>query len=164
MTPELHRPVAIDRIGAAGLDVTVEATAEECAALARRMGLPAIESFVCTFHVERDIAQRLVGQGSLRASVVQTCVISLEDFAATVSEQFTVLFVPAGEESDDDDPETLDEIPYEYGTIDLGEAAAEQLALALDPYPKAPGAVLPESADEPSDHQFSALAALKRLQ
>ena len=42
MSPELHRPIAIDRIGAAGLDVLVEATAAECAALAQRMKLPAV--------------------------------------------------------------------------------------------------------------------------
>ena len=42
--------------------------------------------------------------------------------------------VPDGAESDDADPETLDEIPYVDGTLDLGEAAAEQLALALDPF------------------------------
>ena len=34
MIPELHRPIAIERIGPAGLDVTVEASAAECAALA----------------------------------------------------------------------------------------------------------------------------------
>ena len=44
------------------------------------------------------------------------------------------------------------------GTIDLGEAAAEQLALALDPYPRAPGAVL-EMEEEPEAAPFAALAA-----
>ncbi len=41
MTPELHRPVAVERVGPNGLDVTVEAGAEECARLARRLNLPA---------------------------------------------------------------------------------------------------------------------------
>ena len=164
MTPELHCPLAADRIGPAGLEITVEATSGECAALARRMGLPAIESLSCEFHLDRDLAHRLVGHGHLRARIVQTCVVSLEDFSAGVDEQFTVLFIPAGNESDNDDPEALDEIPFEDGIIDLGEATAQQLALALDPYPRAPGAELPENASDPEEHQFATLAALKRLQ
>ena len=164
MNPELARPIAAERIGPAGLDVTVEAAANELSALARRMGLPAVLALTCAFHLHRDAAHRLVAHGHLHAEVMQTCVISLEDFQATVEEQFTVLFVPAGEESEDDDPATPDEISYENGVIDLGEATAEQLALALDPYPRAPGAELPDSANDPEDHQFAALAALKRLQ
>ncbi|HLJ06828.1 MAG TPA: DUF177 domain-containing protein [Acetobacteraceae bacterium] len=164
MSPELHRPVAVDRVGPGGLDVTVEAATDELPALAHRMGLPAVLSLTCTFHLHRDPAHRLVARGRLHAEVMQTCVISLEDFPATVDEKFTVNFVPAGEETEDDDPSSPDEISYENGMIDLGEAAAEQLALALDPYPHAPGAELPDSANDPEDHQFAALAALKRLQ
>jgi uncharacterized metal-binding protein YceD (DUF177 family) len=164
MSPELHRTIAVDRVGPAGLDVTVEATTDELTALAHRMGLPAVLSLTCAFHLHRDAADRLVALGRLHAEVMQTCVISLEDFPATVDERFTVLFVPAGLETEDDDPSTPDEISYENGMIDLGEAAAEQLALALDPYPRAPGAELPDSANDPEDHQFAALAALKRLQ
>jgi len=164
MTPELHRPIAADHIGSAGLAVTVEATADELAALARRMGLPAVLSLTCTFHLHRDTTHRLVAQGHLHAEVMQTCVVSLEDFRAAVEEHFSVYFLRAGEETADDDPAAPDEIIYENGVIDLGEAAAEQLALALDPYPRAPGAELPDCANDPEEHQLAALAALKRLQ
>ncbi len=93
--------------------------------------------------------------------MVQVCVVTLDEFAQPVQERFTVLFVPAGTETEDDDPEAPDQIPYE-GVIDLGEAAAEQLALALDPYPRRPDA--PELADEHGDAggPFAALAALRR--
>ena len=64
--------------------------------------------------------------------MVQTCVITLEEFEAEVEERFILRFVPAGSESDDPDPETEDEVGYANGVIDLGDAAAEQLALALD--------------------------------
>ena len=164
MSAELYRPIAVDRIGPTGLDVTVEAGADELSALAQRMGLPAVLALTCAFRLHRDAAQRLVAHGHLHAEVMQTCVVSLEDFAASVEEKFSILFVPAGEESEDDDPAAPDEISYEHGVIDLGEAATEQFALALDPYPRAPGAELPDSANDPEDHQFAALAALKRLQ
>ena len=62
--------------------------------------------------------------------------------------------------------DALDTLPIENGAIDLGEAAAETLALALDPFPRSPGAdaalaeagVLGESEAGP----FAALADLKR--
>ena len=45
--------------------------------------------------------------------MVQTCVVSLEEFEAAIAEDFAVHFVPEGEESDDLDPEAEeDEIPY----------------------------------------------------
>ena len=160
--PELHRPIAIERVGPRGLDVAVEATAAECAALAARMNIPAVLSLTCRFHLVRDAAGGLLAHGSLTAQVVQTCVVSLEDFAAPVEEQFAVRCVPAGEEGDSADPEAIDEITYADGVLDLGEAAAEQLALALDPYPRAPDAVLPDMQDEGPERPFDALRSLRR--
>jgi uncharacterized metal-binding protein YceD (DUF177 family) len=157
MTPELQRPVAADRIGAAGLDVVVEAAPDELAGLTRRMQIPAVESLRCEFHLMRLTAATILAEGRLRARLVQTCVVSLEDFPAQIDETFRVRFVPDGEESDDPDPEADDEIGYAGGVLDLGEAAAEQLALTLDPYPRAPGAELPEIDAEAVEHPFAAL-------
>jgi hypothetical protein len=163
MTGELHRPLAVERIGAAGLDFDVEANQAECGALAARMQLPEIHSLTCHFHLLHESGDSIIAHGHLVARVVQTCVVSLEDFAATVDERFVIRFVPDGQESDDPDPEALDELPYGDGLIDLGETAAEQLALAIDPYPRAPGAVLPAAEVEAEPHPFAALSALKRL-
>ena len=145
MKPELHRPVAIDRIGAAGLDSVIEANPSECAALAVRMRLAAVNSVSCCFHLRRGAAGEFDARGSLAARVMQTCVVSLDEFEAAVVEDFTVRFVPAGREIENPDPDAEDVIPFTGGVIDLGEAAAEQLALGLDPYPRKPGAELPES-------------------
>jgi len=161
MTPELHRPVPLDRIGANGLDFIVEANPTELAALAPRMLLPAVHALVCRLHLERD-GDTVMAHGHLSARVVQTCIVSAEDFEAEVEEDFVVRFVPEGEESDDDEPDSIDEIPYVNRTLDLGEAAAEQLALSLDPYPRIPDAQLPETASEPEPHPFGALEALRR--
>lgn len=160
MTPEFHRPLSLDRVGPQGLDMTVEATRAECAALAERMKLPAVLALTCTFHLIREGRDIVQARGVLRAEVTQTCVVSLEDFDAPVEEVFQVRFVPLGEESDDIDPDSDDEIPFEGNQIDLGEAAAEQLGLALDPYPRMPGVEMPTAEDEPDPHPF---AALRRL-
>jgi Large ribosomal RNA subunit accumulation protein YceD len=162
MTPELHRPVAMERVGPGGLDYVVEASRDECAALARRMNLPAVLSLTCRFRLEPDLGGAILARGHLIASIVQTCVVSLDDFTAAVEERFVVRCVKDGMETDDPDPEALDEITYAGGIVDLGEATAEQLALALDPYPRCPGAVFPDIEVEPEPHQFANLEALKR--
>ena len=160
MTSEFYRSVSLDRIGSHGLDLTIEANAAECAALTVRMNLPAVLSLSCTFHLIREERDRVLARGVLRATVTQTCVVSLDDFDAVIEEIFQVRFVPSGEESDDVDPELEDELPFEGNLIDLGEAVAEQLALALNPYPRMPGVEMPAVEDEADPHPF---AALRRL-
>jgi uncharacterized metal-binding protein YceD (DUF177 family) len=162
MIPELHRPIAIERVGPGVLNVVVEASPAECAALTQRMNVPAVLELTCAFHLQRETHRTFLAGGHLTARVVQTCVVSLEDFTTTLEEHFAVRWVPEEEESDDADPSAPDEITYVDGVLDLGEAAAEQLALALDPYPRAPGAVLPDSAEEHEAQPFAALAALRR--
>ncbi len=55
-----------------------------------------------------------------------------------------------------------DELPYEGGVLDLGEAAAEQLALALEPYPRAPGEEIEPREDASGQRPFAGLASLRR--
>jgi uncharacterized metal-binding protein YceD (DUF177 family) len=160
MIPEFHRPLSLDRIGPQGLDLTVDANAAECSALAVRMNLPAVLAVSCAFHLIRESRDIILARGVLRAQVTQTCVISLEEFDAPLEEVFQVRFVPSGQETDDIDPESDDEIPFEGNVIDLGEAASEQLGLALDPYPRMPGVELPATEGDPDPHPF---AALRRL-
>lgn len=161
MIPELHRPLPLERIGATGMDFVVEASPAELAALAPRLLLPAVHRLTCRMHLVRDGVIVMV-HGHLSARIVQTCVVSLEEFESAVEEDFQVRFVPDGDESDDDDPDSIDEIPYINRTLDLGEAATEQLALSLDPYPRMPNAEMPETEAEPEPHPFAALEALRR--
>ncbi|WP_428489359.1 YceD family protein [Rhodopila sp.] len=160
MKPELHRPLSLDQIGPRGLDLTVEANPTECSALAIRMHLPAVLALSCAFNLIRQGRDIVLARGVLHARVTQTCVLSLEDFDAPLQETFQVRFVPTEQQSDDIDPEADDEIPFEGNLIDLGEAAAEQLGLALDPYPRMPGVEIPPAEDDPQPHPF---AALRRL-
>lgn len=169
MTPELHRPCATDRIPSTGMTVDVRASPEECAAVAARLLLPSVESLSCQFVLTRPLAGaqarregEIVGEGHLRARFTQECVVSLEPFEATLDERFRIRFVPDGSEFDDEDPESDDEITYSGAAIDLGEAAIEQLALVLDPYPRKPDAELPPEATDEPEGPFAALARLQR--
>ena len=156
--------MALDRIGAAPLEHVVEARPEEFEPLARRLGIPAVRGLRCAFRLRRVGGSVIEAEGDLEAEVVQVCVVTLDEFAQPLREQFAVQFVPLGAEAPDDDLAAPDQIAYEDGAIDLGEAAAEQLALALDPYPHRPGAELPSA--EPAEDQgpFASLAAFSRKQ
>ncbi len=159
MIPELHRPVALDRIGSQGMVLTVDAAPGELPEITVRLRLVALASLHCAFKLRRIGAATIEAEGALRARVTETCVVTLDPFEHDVEETFTVHFVPAGSEDDDPDPEAVDQIPFDGGSVDIGEAAVEQLALALDPYPRKPGAALPPELDAEPDGPFAALLA-----
>ncbi len=159
---ELERIVPLDRVSAHGTDIVVEATDAERTALARRLSLPAILQLRCRFRLRRALAGAVDADGTLEARVVRTSVVTLDDFPQDVAEAFQLRFVPVGQEGDDEDPDSPDEIPFDGTALDLGEAAAEQLALALDPYPREPGATLPEDSNDPVPASFAALARLRK--
>ena len=152
---EFSRFLEIDKIGHRGAHREIAATAAECRALADRFDLQDIRALSAELRLRRVRGDAVRLEGRIQASVVQTCVISLQPVQATIDEEIAVNFA----DSPEDDPEDL-EISYDddppepivNGRIDLGEAVAQQLALALDPYPRAPGAEIPadyrgESAD-----------------
>jgi len=153
--PEMHRPVALGQIGTAGLEREVVATPAECAAIAARLLLPAVAALTCRFRLANAGAGVVVAEGMLAARVTQECVVTLDPFEVDIAEAFRVRFVPEAQfdaEDDSIDLEADDKIPYAGSHIDLGDAAVEQLALALDPYPRKPGVALPEDGPQAPTH------------
>ena len=157
MKAELSRMVPVNRLPS---QFTVEGNPAECVALAARLLIPEVRRVVCRFELRRQ-GETIEADGVLEAEVVQSCVVSLDPVEQSVAERFTLRFVPEGDVTDDDDPEAPDEIPYRGSSIDLGEATAEQLALALDPYPRREDAELDPSATASEQTTFSGLAALR---
>ncbi|MFN4282655.1 MAG: YceD family protein [Alphaproteobacteria bacterium] len=184
--PEFSRRLPVHRGVEPVQSFAYEANADERAALAKRFGIIAIDSFAAEGTLATlDGGRRASLRGRVRAHVVQSCVVTLEPVGADIDESFALDFaddaaVAAIEKELELDPEAADPPdPLEGEAVDVGEAAAEQLALALDPYPRAPGAVLPgklvgESAGEtledaaesegstPKNSPFKALARLVR--
>jgi uncharacterized metal-binding protein YceD (DUF177 family) len=144
---EMTRLLPLSRLASSGLDFDVTATPAECAAIARRLQVVSLRTLDAHFLLHRLPAGTVEAQGTLKATVTQECVVTLDPFESTVAEQFVVRFVPEARFDDTEDPfldpESIDEIPYEGDRIDLGEATIEQLALALDPFPRKPGVELP---------------------
>ena len=139
------------------------------AALAALYGLADIALLRGTFVLRHEQGGVIAAQLVMQAKVTQTCVVTLEPFEARIDERSTLRFVPARSlpegEAAELDPESLegpDEIPYTDDVIDLGAALAEQLALTLDPYPRKPGAALPEAYRGEAETPFAALAAKLR--
>lgn len=125
--------------------VELVADAEERAALARRFGITAIDRLVARIELAED-GKAVGAEGTLEADLVQPCAVSGEDFPVAVREHVALRFVPAGSVPDAPDIEIeladdeLDEIEYDGEMFDLGEAVAQSLALAIDPYAEGPNA------------------------
>jgi uncharacterized metal-binding protein YceD (DUF177 family) len=141
MTPEFSRLVRVETIGDEPRSMTVSAEAAERAALAERFGLLAIERLEGHFSFHRD-ASGIHVEAHVMAAATQACSITGDPIAAAVDEHTRLRFVEEMEESEEIelDEEAIDVLPVEDGAIDLGEAAAETLALSLDPFPRGPGA------------------------
>ena len=159
--PEFSRPLPLALVGTAGREETLSATPAECAALAARFGILGIAAFAARLRLRPESDGAVLAEGRFTAAVTQACVVTLEPVAQQVDEAFACRFLPAGAIAEEG-PEEIDAIETNGGVADLGEAVAEALALALDPYPRAPGAVLPDAATEAPQGAFGALAALRR--
>ncbi len=141
MTPEFSRPERLDAIGAGERTVAIEADAAERAALATRFGLVSIERLAATYRVRKATAG-ITAEGRVQAEVTQACSITDEPLEAVVDEAVSLLFAEEGAPAEEVElgADALDTLPIEDGAIDLGEATAETMVLALDPFPRGPGA------------------------
>jgi uncharacterized metal-binding protein YceD (DUF177 family) len=160
LPPELSRPLPLGAIGPAGRQLAITATPAECEALSRRCHLLGIAALAAELQLTPEPDGAVRATGRFTATVTQACVVTLEPVEQHMALPLAFRLLPPGRE-EADGPDDLDEIACPDGMADLGEAVAEQFALALDPYPRAPGAELPPEAQ---DDAAGAFAALRRLQ
>ena len=167
--PEFSRPVDLARIGATETVHEVSAAPAERAALARRFGLLGLERLEARVRVRRGRGGALIYvSGHLSADVTQECVVTLEPVRNRVEEDFSVAYGQVAEGDVDVDLEDESAVePLPDGPLDIGEAVAQELSLALDPYPHAPGAAVEsdeggETAPPGRINPFSALAKLRQ--
>lgn len=142
-------------------------------AMADLAGLREISSARASFDLALDRRGRVHVAGTVRARVGQTCVVTLDPIDNEIDETVDVTFAPAEQipqfadlahealASEAEIPDAPE--PIVDGVIDLGRLATDVLLLAIDPYPRKPGAVFePEvAAADPEDHPFAALKALQ---
>jgi len=165
--PEFSRPFVIDRLGFGAVTETLRANPEERVRLAKRMGLVSLDGFAATVRLQRDLNTGFIHvSGRLEGDVVQTCILTLAAFPTHVEDSFETEFSSDAAEIGDEitlDMENEPPEPIIDGVIDLGELVSQYLSLALDPYPRAPGAALDPSWVETDRQATSPFAALKNL-
>jgi uncharacterized protein DUF177 involved in 23S rRNA accumulation len=170
--------VRLDEVPETGRHIALETSEAVRAAVAKTAHVDAVDALSAAFEVTRRGRNGLRVVGAVRASVRQTCVVSLEPVVNMVEETIDVTFAPpraavpdpriasddedepvGGSISGDDPPE-----PLVNGTIDLGALATEFLILGVDPYPRKAGIAFtpPAAAADSAGHPFAALAALKK--
>jgi uncharacterized metal-binding protein YceD (DUF177 family) len=166
---EFSRPFQVDRLHGAAIMESIKANEAERAALAKRFGLSGIGRLEAGLTISPpNVAELIAVEGTLRATVTQTCILTAEDFDIEVEAEVKSLFgtALAGYESD---PESAAESEWdapdaiEHGIIDLGELVAQQLVVNLDPYPRKPGAEWREPEPDGEISKVSPFAVLQKL-
>jgi len=144
MTPEYSYLVPLDSLGATAKKLTLTVGEKARTALAKRFGLIAVDSFTAALTVRRLPHSSLVRvEGSFAADIVQRCGVTQEPVPAHIEEPLAARFgpeeaSPAEVEFDPDEEDPPE--PFTGDAIELGEWLAQCLAVAMDPYPRAPGA------------------------
>jgi uncharacterized metal-binding protein YceD (DUF177 family) len=167
----------VAQIPETGLHREIEASPAVRAAMADIAGLRDISTARASFDLSQRSGGRVHVAGHLTARIGQTCVVTLDPIENDIDEDIDLIFAPEeqiGRASDDlveDAAEGEGELPEPpepivNGIIDLGRLATDVLYLAIDPYPRKPGAVFePQMVEaDPEDHPFAALKALKEQQ
>lgn len=169
---QLHdASIRLDSMPVAGRDVAVSPSAEERAAIAAQLGLSAVDKLDVKLHAVKFRGGIRV-TGRLTAEVTQASVVTLEPLKQGIAEPIDRIFLPGGEK-DYAGPANAeifvdlegDDVPdhFEGNEADLSELIVETLALAVDLYPREPGASLEDAGYKPDLDEASPFAALKAL-
>jgi hypothetical protein len=161
----------------------IEASPSECVDIAVACKIERLTDFSFAYRLQPLSQGRFLLSGNLCANVTQACVITLEPVDERIDEAVSVELWPedqiAAEENDEtvvdnhnteghgsdvqltdlpDPPE-----PIVNGRFDLGAFAAEELAAAINPYPRKEGAAF--SWTDPTDalEKSGPFAALTKL-
>ncbi|WP_421781348.1 DUF177 domain-containing protein [Kiloniella litopenaei] len=157
---EFSRRYPVDKVQARSQVLNIKAKPDECAAVAKRFDLVELRSLSATLELDPKGKGTLLDvKGQLKADVTQSCIITAEPVSTTINEPFEMLysFEPIRDTADeiliDIDAEDPPEMADPTG-IDFGEAIVQQLAVMLDPYPKAPNSTWDgDSVDEAPDEE-----------
>ena len=171
-TPPLSRPLRVDEIEY-GTECEIVVTKKEMAAIAALLDLKVLEDLAFAYRIRPGGSGRLHLSGRLKASLTQTCVVSLDPVEINLDVPIEAAFLPVSliealEQNAEDPAGGFDwPEPIADGRIDFGPLIYESLATALDPYPKREGASFEWSQGTEPDRDagtgpFAALEELKR--
>ncbi len=161
-------PVRLHELARGPLKVRLEPDEAQRAAIAKDLGLEGLMSLVADLTVKPWLDGAEI-DGRFKATVRQTCAVSLDPFEHKLRGEIDVRCVPAGSphapeaasgevEFDPAAPDPPDVLPAD--AIDLAAYVVEHLALEIDPFARKPGA---EFDYAPPAEETSPFAVLQKL-
>ena len=167
--PILSRVVNVAEPPAAEITIVANEAARQ--KLAAACDVVAVNGLTATVTLTPGAKGSVTVEGHVIADIVQNCVVSLVPVDQHIDETVRVRYVRGAEPQPKPGSEividaTLPDPPeiLTGPTLDVGELVEEYFALAIDPYPRAPGAALPpELAVDEDDEEASPFAALAAL-
>jgi hypothetical protein len=174
----LSRRFGVVNLRPDGLVIAVVPTDAEQVAIAAALAIPSVRNLRGAITATPGRKGSVAVTGLVSADIVQTCVVTLDEFETHVEEPVDLEFIPRPEPvaslaakpakgpkpGQPRDIEEFDEPDYiDNGEIDFGALTVEFLALALDPYPRKPGASFDfkDEADQ-EEKPFAALARFRK--
>jgi uncharacterized metal-binding protein YceD (DUF177 family) len=163
--PEFSRLVDVARLSTRPFRQRIEATAEERERLSQRFDLISLDHVVADVELRRQSPEMILLEAEFAAEFEQCCAVSLEPVRGAVSDRFSLVYGPAPEE-EQEIALTSDEPAFERldgNSIDIGEAVAQELSLALPIFPRDPEARIDQAAmAEPLEGPFAMLVRVRK--
>lgn len=165
----ITHPYELGRLSQAGDEIVLSPTEEERQRIAQWADVDRVDSFTARIDLRKLTPIRYAFDVDLVADIVQACVVTLEPVKTHLERKFSrdLLLTQAPQHV----PKEIDVAPVdedgreEIATLryDLAVPVLEELALAIDPYPRAPGVAFepPPDPDQAESHPFAALGRLK---
>ena len=146
--PEFSRAVHVTDLSVAQKCLAFEASPGELAALTKRLGLEALESLAIGAELHLIANGDVLAKFTYTAQIEQRCGVTLQPIKSTISTEFTTTYSVDADSDWGRDEEEFEDLeadieppePLVNGTIDIGEACVEHLALEIDPFPRVQGA------------------------
>lgn len=143
--------VSVARLPQNGMALRLTANETEKLALAKAHDLVSVQSFKAELLVKKWRKDGVKITGLVRAEITQNCVFTLEPLAAKLENEIDAVFVQEGSKLARPPLSADGEIVIDYDgadlpetfsgdVIDAGALAEEFFGLAIDPYPRKPGA------------------------
>jgi uncharacterized metal-binding protein YceD (DUF177 family) len=172
-----HHNVDIARLGDKPREIVIAANESARSEIAKYIGVESINMLQADILLTRWRRNGVRVSGKLRATIVQPCVITLEPVHQEIETELDMKFLPEeqgkvrdslhrGEELiiDPDEEDLPDK--FSGSTLDLWPALVERLVLAIDFFPRKPGAILDsgsQSIDDDASEEESPFAVLGKL-
>ena len=161
--PKLPRfDVSVNTLPSSGFKITLKANPDELLAIAEDSQLLSVEKFHADLVFRRWRRDGITVTGSLRASITQACVVTLDPLETRIEAEIERTFLPEGsgltkprlnnegemivDLDGGDEPDV-----FEGDTIDAWSIVLEQFNLEIDLFPRSPG--LEETVASPNQEE-----------